>query len=72
MRPDVLGGSEGFVVGDRFHPLLAETLDGVGVLPQIKLRADQDNRNVGSMVADLRVPLQNRVSRTRCKCITTT
>lgn len=58
MCPDVLGGSKSFVIGDGFHPLLAETLDGVGVLPQIELRADQNDRDVGSVVADLREPLQ--------------
>lgn len=57
MRSDVLRSSEGFVVGDGLHPLLAKALNGVGVLPQIELRADQDNGDVGSVMADLRVPL---------------
>lgn len=58
MCPDVLRGSESFIIGDGLHSLLAQALDGVWVLPQIELGADQDDRNVGSMVTDLRVPLQ--------------
>lgn len=56
--PDVLRSSEGFIVGDRLHPLFTETLNGVGILPQVQLRADQNNGDIGSVVADLRVPLQ--------------
>lgn len=57
MRSDILRGSEGLIVGDRLHSLLAETLDGVGIFPQIELRADQDDRNVRGVMADFRVPL---------------
>lgn len=59
MCPNVLGGTESFVVGDGLHPFFTETLDGVGVLSEIELRADQNDRNIGSVVADLRVPLQS-------------
>lgn len=55
--PDVLRGAKGFVIGDRLHPLLAQALNGVGILPQIELGADQDDRNIGSVVTDLGVPL---------------
>lgn len=57
MRSDVLRSSEGFVVGDGLHPLLTEALNGVGILPQIELGTDQDNGDVGGVMADLRVPL---------------
>lgn len=67
MRSDVLRGSEGLIVGDRLHPLLAEALNGVGVLPQIELRADEDDRNVWGVMADLRVPLPRVSVAIQCK-----
>lgn len=58
MCPDVLRSPESFIIGDGLHSLLAQALNDVWVLPQIELGADQDDGNVGSMVTDLRVPLQ--------------
>lgn len=55
--PDVLGGSQCLVVGDGLHALLAEAVDGRRVLPQIELRADQDDGDIGRVMADLWVPL---------------
>lgn len=57
MCPDVLGSSESFIIGDGLHSLLTQALDGVLVLPQIELGADEDDRDVGGMVTDLGVPL---------------
>lgn len=54
---DFLGANKGLLVRNGFHALLAQGLECGGILPQIKLGADEDNRDVGRMVIDLRVPL---------------
>lgn len=69
MCPDVLGGSQCLIVGDRLHSLLTKAVDGRRILPQIKLRADQDNGDVGRMMTDLWVPLLLRVSLVMTSCI---
>lgn len=57
MRLDILSSLQCFVVGNRLHSLFTEALHGVGVLPQIELRSDQNDRNVRRMVADFWPPL---------------
>ncbi|CRK23536.1 hypothetical protein BN1708_013707, partial [Verticillium longisporum] len=46
VRPDLLSTHQGLVVGDRLHALLAQRLEGAGILPKIELSADEDNGNV--------------------------
>lgn len=58
MRLDLLGNSQGFVKRHRLHSLFAKALDGVGVFSQVELGANQDDGNIGSVVANLWVPLQ--------------
>lgn len=57
MRLDLLGANQSLIVGNRLHALLAEGLEGVGVLSQVQLGADEDDGNVWRMVVDLGVPL---------------
>lgn len=62
MRPDVLRGTKSLVISNGLHPLLAKAVDGRGVLPQVKLSADEDDGDIWRMMADLWVPLQCIVS----------
>jgi len=45
-------------VGDGRHSLLAESSDSLGIIAQIQLGADKDDRDVRSVVGDFGVPLQ--------------
>lgn len=54
---DVLGALQGLVIRYRLHFLLPEAIEGLRVFSQIKLSADEDDRDVGSMVVDLWEPL---------------
>lgn len=54
---DVLGALQGLVIGYRLHFLLSEALEGLRVFSQIKLGANEDDRDVGSMVVDFWEPL---------------
>ena len=60
MGLDLLGAEQGLVVGHRLHALLAQGVEGCGVFPKVELRSDEDDRNVGRMMIDLRVPLKSR------------
>lgn len=55
---DLLGAEKGLVVGDRFHALLAQGLEGCGIFPEVELRSNEDDGDVGCVVVDFRVPLQ--------------
>ena len=57
MGSDLLGAGQRLVVGNGFHPLLAEGLDGSGVFPQVELGADQDDGDVRRVMVDLGKPL---------------
>ena len=43
-------------VGDGGQSLLLQLVDGLLVLPQVELGADQDDGDLGAVVAQLRVP----------------
>jgi hypothetical protein len=45
------------LIRDWLHLLLAEVLGGGWILAEIKLGADENDRNSGSVVFDLRIPL---------------
>ena len=57
VRLNLLGAHERLVVRDGLHPLLAQRLERVGVLPEVELGADEDDGDVGCVVVDLGVPL---------------
>jgi hypothetical protein len=55
--PDLLGDHDGLLVLYGGHLLLAQALLGSLVVPQVELRTDENNGDVGRMMVDLRVPL---------------
>lgn len=54
---DLLGHHDGLLVLYGAHLLLPEALLDRFVVPQVELRADEDDRHVGRVVVDLGVPL---------------
>ena len=54
---DLLGELKTLLVGDRGQLLLGKTLNGGLVLSQIQLGSDNEDRDIGAMVVDFRVPL---------------
>jgi hypothetical protein len=57
VRFDFFGADQSLVVRNRLHSLRAEALQGGGVLSKIELGAHQNDRDVGGMVINLRIPL---------------
>lgn len=55
---DLLGAEKGLVVRHGIHALLAQGFESRGVFPEIELRSDEDDGDVGRVVIDLGVPLQ--------------
>ena len=55
---DLLGAEQGLVVGHGLHALLAQGVERVRVFAEIELRSDEDDGDVGRVVVDLGVPLQ--------------
>ena len=55
--PDILSNLVGPFPIDGLHSLDLQGFPGVGVFSKIKLRADQDDRNVGRMMFNLGIPL---------------
>lgn len=50
----------GLLVRDRVHPPLPQAVDRFRILAQVELGPDEDDGDVGRVVADLRVPLERR------------
>lgn len=61
MCADLAGCSQGLLVGNRFHLSRAEGFGGGGVIPQVELGSDQDDRDVGRVVLDFWVPLYDEL-----------
>ena len=57
MRADLAAHLDRLLVADGLHALLAQAVDGGRVLAQVELGAHEDDRHVGRVVLDLRVPL---------------
>lgn len=62
MRPNLLCADKRLVVRNRFHPLGAKTLKGGGVFAKIELGSDEDDGNVGRVMVDLWVPLDQALN----------
>jgi hypothetical protein len=45
------------IVRHGFHPLLTKGVEGGGILSQVELGADENDRNIGGVVVNLGVPL---------------
>ena len=54
---DILGAQERLIVRHGHHVLLTQGFQRGGVVTEIKLRADEDDRHVRCVVGDLGVPL---------------
>ena len=54
---DLLGTEKGLVVRYGVHAFLAQRFERRGVFPEIELRSDEDDGDVGRVVIDLGVPL---------------
>ncbi len=61
LRLDFFGHHHGLLILNRRHLLLPETLTCRFVIPEIKLRADKDNRNAWGMVFNFGIPLHDAV-----------
>lgn len=59
MRLNILGNHQRLVIGDWFHALLAEGLEGGWVVAEIELSADKDDWDVWCMVLNLWEPLNS-------------
>lgn len=59
---DLLGASQRLLVGNGLHALLAERVESGGIVSQIELGADEDNRDARGVMIDLGVPLQARLA----------
>lgn len=57
VRPDILGAHERLVVRHGLHALLTQRFQRRGVLAEIQLRADENDRHVRCVVVDFGVPL---------------
>lgn len=57
MRADILSHHQGLVVRHWLHTLGAQALERSGVLSQVELGADEDDRDGRGVVVDLREPL---------------
>jgi len=52
-----MGRASHLCVGDRLQLALTQAGEGGGILAQVQLGADEDDRSVGAVMGDLRVPL---------------
>lgn len=59
MCADLLGHSQGLFVRDGLHLAGSEGFSGRAVVSQVELSANKDYGDVGGMVIDLGVPLEN-------------
>lgn len=59
MCADLLGHGQGLLVRDGLHLTGSEGLSGRAIVSQVELSADKDDGDVGGMVIDLGVPLEN-------------
>lgn len=48
------------LIRDRCHALLTQARNRLGVIAKIKLGTDEDDRDVGSVMRDFRIPLADR------------
>lgn len=58
MRLDILRAEKGLVVRHGLHALLAQGVQGRGVFPEVELGSDEDDGDVGRVMVDLGVPLE--------------
>lgn len=59
-RADLLGAVDTHLERYRSHTLLAQALNGIGVLAQIELGTDQDDGDAGGVMLNLGVPLPEK------------
>lgn len=59
MCADLLGHGQGLLVRDGLHLTGSEGFSGRAIVSQIELSADKDDGDVGGMMIDLGVPLEN-------------